>query len=124
MLKRNSDIVGRDLHPGYKYGGYEQQGSGVKSGLDLIGLLKIGQRRLPVIAGITVIGTLLAVVYALQLMPLYTAGATVLVDPRQKNVVDAEAVLSGIGGDWAALESEVEIIRSAAVARRVIKRGP
>ena len=122
MLKRNSDIVGRDLHPGYKYGGYEQQGSGVRSGLDLIGLLKIGQRRLPVIAGITVIGTLLAVVYALQLTPLYTAGATVLVDPRQKNVVDAEAVLSGIGGDWAALESEVEIIRSAAVARRVIKR--
>jgi exopolysaccharide transport family protein len=123
MLKRNFDILERELHPGYRYSGVEDAPSGLKSGeFDLLGLLKMVRRRLSIIVGISVIGTLLAIIYSLQLTPLYTARATLLVDPRQKNVVDAEAVLSGIGGDWAALESEVEIIRSAAVAERVVRR--
>lgn len=123
MLKRNFDILDRDLHPGYRYPGAEEsQPISKGSDFDLINLLKMGRRRLPVIISLAIIGTLLATIYALQLTPLYTANATVLVDPRTKNVVDSEAVLSGIGADWAAIESEVEIIRSAAVAERVVKR--
>ena len=122
MLKRNFDIVGRDLHPGYSYPGFDENGNKPGAGPDILGLIKIGRRRLSVILGIAAIGTLLAIVYSLQITPLYRASATVLVDPRQKNIVESEAVLSGIGGDWSALESEVEVIRSAAVAQRVIKR--
>ena len=123
MLKRNFDILDRDLHPGYRYPGLEESSVASKSGnFDLVNLFKMGRRRLPVISGIALIGTLLAAIYALQLTPLYTASATLLIDPRQKNVTDTEAVLSGISSEWAAIESEVEIIRSAAVAERVVRR--
>jgi len=123
MLKRNFDILDRDLHPGYRYPGLEESSVASKSGnFDLVNLFKMGRRRLSVISGIALIGTLLAAIYALQLTPLYTASATLLIDPRQKNVTDTEAVLSGISSEWAAIESEVEIIRSAAVAERVVRR--
>jgi uncharacterized protein involved in exopolysaccharide biosynthesis/Mrp family chromosome partitioning ATPase len=46
--------------------------------------------------------------------------AVVLIDPRQPRVTPNEAVLSGIGPDAAAVESQVEIFESSTLARRVI----
>ncbi len=120
MLKRSFDSLDRDLHPGYR--GVEESNPASSEGFDLSNLLLIGRRRLPVIAGLALIGTLLTAIYALQLTPLYSANATVLIDPRKKNIVDSEAVLSGISSEWAAIESEVEIIRSSAVGERVVRR--
>jgi uncharacterized protein involved in exopolysaccharide biosynthesis/Mrp family chromosome partitioning ATPase len=52
----------------------------------------------------------------------YKATTIVLVDPRQPRFTNTEAVLSGIGSDAAAVESQVELIESSALARRVIAR--
>ncbi len=122
MLKRSFDSLDRDLRSGYLYPGSEDASDTVIAGFDLANLLRIGRRRAAMIIGIVVIGVMLAVIYALQLTPLYSASATILIDLRQKNVVDSEAVLSGISGEWAAIESEVEIIKSSAVGERVVKR--
>jgi len=123
MLKRSSDTHLRPYQPPYSStildGG--DVGAAV-SPFDLRKIYSFIRRRLAVIAGLTILGSLLAVIYALQLTPLYTATARVLVDPRKTSIVDNEAVLSGIGSDWSAVESEVELIRSASVAIRVIDK--
>lgn len=56
------------------------------------------------------------------LPPKYKATTIVLVDPRQPRVTQNEAVIAGIGADAAAVESQVELIESSALARRVIAR--
>ena len=123
MLKRNSDNQLRPYQPPYGSTILENEDAGTaEPQFDLRNLYSIVRRRLAIIAGLTILGSLLAVIYALQLTPLYTATATVLVDPRKTNIIDNEAVLSGIGRDWSAVESEVELIRSASVAIRVIDK--
>ncbi len=123
MLKRNSDNQLRPYQPPYGPAILENEVAGaVEPPFDLRKIYSIIRRRLAVILGLTIFGSLLAVIYALQLTPLYTATATVLVDPRKTNIIESEAVLSGIGRDWTAVESEVELIRSASVAIRVIDK--
>src|SRR6185503_7273004 len=58
----------------------------------------------------------------LLIPPNYRATSVVIVDPRQPRVATTEAVLSGIGSDAAAVESQVEIIESSAIAKRVIAK--
>jgi succinoglycan biosynthesis transport protein ExoP len=55
------------------------------------------------------------------LAPRYSATAIVLVDPRQQRVLQSDAVLSGIGNDMAAVDSQVEVVQSAPIAIKVIK---
>jgi uncharacterized protein involved in exopolysaccharide biosynthesis len=85
-------------------------------------IVRVVQRRLPVIAGLALLGTLMATIYAFQLTPLYTAGATLMIEPRKTKITNSEAVLSDIGKDWEAIASEVELIRSIAIARRVAQK--
>src|SRR5262245_20605493 len=54
--------------------------------------------------------------------PKYKATTIILVDPRQPRVTSSEAVISGIGADAAAVESQVELIESSSLARRVVAR--
>lgn len=100
--------------------GFSDEFSGQAQEFDLRRLINIGRRRLPIILGFAIIGTLLALVYALQLTPRYTAVATVLIDPREQNVMNTEEVLAGIGRDMAAIESETRLMRSSQVAMRVV----
>ena len=69
------------------------------------------------VAVIGLLTALLGAVYALQLTPVYTAKSTLLIDTNQKNIINAEAIVSGIGRDNSALESELELIRSYDVAK-------
>jgi succinoglycan biosynthesis transport protein ExoP len=77
-------------------------------------------RRLRLILGVTLLGILAAIILAMSLDKLYTARVTLLVDPRQNNIVDVESVLSGMGTDNAAIASEVELLRSRSIAVRVV----
>jgi uncharacterized protein involved in exopolysaccharide biosynthesis/Mrp family chromosome partitioning ATPase len=56
----------------------------------------------------------------LLMTPHYSGTAIVLVDPRQQRVLQSDAVLSGIGNDMAAVDSQVEVIQSAPIALKVI----
>src|SRR5262249_45484227 len=78
--------------------------------------------RARLIAGVVLMTVLLAG-SALMVLPASYRGTTiVLVDPRQPRVTNSEAVMTGIGADAAAVESQVEIIESSALARKVIDR--
>lgn len=61
-----------------------------------------------------------ATVAVLAITPRYTAVARVMIDPRGENVVSIEAVLSQLNADNPTIQSEIEILRSEDMARRVI----
>ena len=95
-----------------------------ESEVDLIDLRQVYltlRRNLQLIFAIVATITVLTLVVTLQLTPLYTASAKVLIETRENNVVDIEAVLSGLSSDSATIDSQVEIIRSQALALRVIE---
>jgi len=89
---------------------------------DLIDLRQVWltlRRNIRLIAAIVVSITLVTLVVTLQLTPLYTATAKVLIETRQSNVVDVEAILSGLSSDSSTVDSQIEIIKSQAMAFRV-----
>lgn len=79
-------------------------------------------RRWRLIAGTVAVGLAMVVLYLLVATPLYTATTSIMIDPRSQHIVDAEAVLAGYGSDAAAIDSQVELIRSPTTALRVADR--
>lgn len=57
-----------------------------------------------------------------QLTPRYTATTLVMLDTRKTKVTDVEAVVSGLTTDVAALQSEVELLRSRTMMGRVVDK--
>jgi succinoglycan biosynthesis transport protein ExoP len=90
--------------------------------LDLRGFWLLLRRRAGLIGACLCAALLLAGALLYLIVPQYAATTVVLVDPRQQKVVQSEAVLAGIGSDAAAVESQVEVIRSATVVRRLIDK--
>ena len=90
--------------------------------LDLRGLWLVLRRRGGVVATTVCLILAVTIVSLILIEPRYSATAVVLIDPRQQRVISAEAVLSGIGADAAAVESQVEVIESPTLALRVIER--
>ncbi|WP_137389847.1 GumC family protein [Rhodoligotrophos defluvii] len=87
-----------------------------------IDLREIGRallRRWRLIVGTVAVGFALVTLYLLVATPLYTATASILIDTRSKNIVDAEAVLAGLSADTSAIDSQVELIKSPTAALRV-----
>ncbi|WP_235868539.1 GumC family protein [Meridianimarinicoccus zhengii] len=52
--------------------------------------------------------------------PLYTASATVVLDNREEQVVDLQNVMSGLSGDQATVNTEVEVLQSRGLARKLV----
>jgi len=90
--------------------------------IDLVRLFRTLRRRLNVILSVVIALTALATVAVFQLTPRYTASTQVMIDTQRKNVVNLDEVMSGLGVDSAAIDTEVEIIRSRAIARRVVEK--
>lgn len=88
--------------------------------VDLSGLFRIVRRHLLLLASTLAVALLAAAAYVTLSPAKYTATAVILSDPRQQNVLKSEAVLGGFGADAAAVESQVELIQSPALATRVV----
>ena len=86
------------------------------------GLFHILRRNLwkILLAGLTSLG--LALTYLAFATPLYTTTASLFVDPRTRKVVSEEVVQGGFGSDLALVESQVSIVSSDAVLRRVVDK--
>jgi exopolysaccharide transport family protein len=90
--------------------------------LDLRGLYRIVRSRFHVIAICVIGGIGVAILYLLLAVPKYTATTEIYIDTREKKAIDIGEVLPGLGSDNAAIDSEVEIIKSSSVAKRVIAK--
>ncbi len=90
--------------------------------IDLRQVLQTLRRNLQLIVAIIALISVSTLIITLQMTPLYTSTTKILVESRQSNVVDVEAVLSGLSVDATTVDSQIEIIRSQALALRVIEK--
>lgn len=104
--------------------GWDRGGPASDSGslLSPLGLLRLVRAKWRLVAAVLALAVAAAVAAALLLPRTYTAVAIVLIDPRQPRVAPSETVLSGIGSDAAAVESQVEVFQSSTLARKVVSQ--
>ena len=77
---------------------------------DIGGLLGILWRNLWKIIASTIAALTLAIAYLAFAAPLYTATASLFVDPRTRKIVSEEVIQGGFGSDLALVESQVSIL--------------
>lgn len=88
--------------------------------IDLQLLFAIFRRRLRLFAAIALVVLAGTIVMTMKATPLYTATANLMIDSRKENLVDAEAVLSGLSADSGVVDTEIEILKSRQLAERVV----
>jgi capsular exopolysaccharide synthesis family protein len=89
---------------------------------DLRLFLNVLKRRRATVLGCSVLITVLATIVVFQLTPRYTAEAEVMLNTRKVQVVDVQAVMSGLQSDAAVVRSEVEVLESPALAGKVAQK--
>ncbi|UWQ81915.1 polysaccharide biosynthesis tyrosine autokinase (plasmid) [Leisingera sp. S132] len=52
-------------------------------------------------------------------VPLYTSSAVVMLETKQQSVVDLQSVVSGLSGDYAEVNSELEVLQSRGLMTKV-----
>jgi polysaccharide biosynthesis transport protein len=86
---------------------------------DIIGFLRRNWRFISV----AIIGSILvAVLYLAGAEPVFTATARIVIDPEQARIASQDAVSGTIVIETGEVESQVEIIRSEAIAKSVIEQ--
>jgi exopolysaccharide transport family protein len=96
-----------------------------KSTVDLREMARILRRRWKVVAAAPLALGLLSLIYVVVTTTLYTATATVLVDPRRSTAIESNQSalsMSNFGTDDATIESETLLIQSIAILQRVVER--
>ncbi len=88
--------------------------------VDFKALLNMIWRRKVIIAGMTAICTTIAALILFQLTPIYTATAVIMLDPRERSVVDIDAVVGGLPSDAQAVQSEIQRITSTKLIGRAV----
>ncbi|MCX5494122.1 polysaccharide biosynthesis tyrosine autokinase [Kaistia dalseonensis] len=89
-------------------------------GFDLRSILGLLRRQIKLIIATILVVNGLAALFIFQLTPTYTASALVMVDPRQKDILDPDGQISLMPSDTGRVESEVGIIRSPSVLLSVV----
>lgn len=97
------------------------EGARHADGLDLRGLANVlKQRRMTVLVTLVVV-FLAALAFLLLTPPLFTASTQLLIDPRDQKVLQTEVRTGGIGIDTALIESQLRLLTSETVLRRVVE---
>jgi exopolysaccharide transport family protein len=78
------------------------------------------RRNSRLLMGVSAVVLAAVVGFTLLSTPKYTATASVLLDTRKHNVTGIEDVLSGLPADTSMVDTQVEILKSRALAERVV----
>ncbi|HEU0070909.1 MAG TPA: polysaccharide biosynthesis tyrosine autokinase [Alphaproteobacteria bacterium] len=89
--------------------------------LSIATLLNILRRRLWLIVGIVVLATSLVTIYVKQLVPLYSAEATLVVEPSRTRALN-DSVVRGLSPDYYTNETEAAVVGSRELARQAVIR--
>ena len=93
-------------------------------GLDMQWLLAVFSRRWKLFAAVAIAVFTMAVVYTVRQQPVYTANASVLIDAQKLQLFSpntSQALDAGQNPDSNAVDTQVEVIRSRAVADWVVR---
>src|SRR5579872_3802024 len=88
--------------------------------IDLRERLSFVWRHWKFILSMTALAVVIGVIYLLQVTPLYTATAQILIDEQKENAPDGSKVFNDVRPNLAMLENQMAIIRSTAFLRRVV----
>lgn len=91
-------------------------------GLNLAALIGALRRRRMVLLACLLLFPAIALIATKNLTPRYTAGTTVMFEPTEYAARELQSILRDESTTDAVLASQVEIIRSLSVARRVVRR--
>ena len=91
--------------------------------IDIRGLLGVLRRQLRIILYTVVLVMGIATLWLFSLTPLYTASTLLLIDPSSANLLDASERQASSASDNARVASEVEIMRSEAIALGVVQNA-
>lgn len=80
------------------------------------------RRRKILIAGLTIVATGFAALYANQLQPLYSSESLIVLEGARNNVINIDRVAQGIQPDYFTMETQAAIIGSRAIAAKVVDR--
>ncbi len=90
------------------------------SQIDFRRYLAVFRRRLWVFLATAVLLFAAVTYLSFKITPRYTATAEVMLDSRKHTVVDVEQVMSGLPAETSVVDTEVEVLRSRALAGRVV----
>lgn len=89
---------------------------------DLSELLDLLRKRKFLIFSVTFLLVILSVIFLSLTIPKYTSSLSLLVQVKSNNIVDIESVVTGISGDDAAIQSELDVLQSRKLISRVIEK--
>jgi len=92
-----------------------------ESSFDFARAFSAVRRRWLWILALTITCAVITSIITLMIPNKYVASAVVQIDPRRKPLTNLDGIVNEIKADAATIESEVEIIRSSAIARRVVE---
>jgi len=92
------------------------------AGLSLVDLLRIIRVRQKIILGAVALVMALATIIVMEMTPLYTATAVVMLDQRKHNLEDTAAVLSGLQVDQSTIQNQIQILTSYELMGRVVDK--
>lgn len=95
---------------------------GEEEQLDLAYLLGVLRRRKYLIAGIVFLVTSFTALFVTQITPLYRAEALLVLEENQQNVLNIDAVTSGLRTDYYTNETEAAVIGSRALAVKTVEQ--
>ena len=95
----------------------EQQSQG---GLSIPHILNLLKRRKYLIVGIVLAATGWATAYVSQVIPLYSAESSLVVEPSRQRVLNVESVVSSLRPDYYTNETEAAVIGSRELARKAV----
>lgn len=90
--------------------------------LDAAALFQILRRQAWVILLIIIIGGILASLFVLSRTPIYTASVDIAIQTREKSPLEIDTVLAVLPRDAEAIQGEIELIQSKALAKRVVEK--
>jgi len=88
--------------------------------LDIGSVMRIFWRRRGLFIGIVALLTMAAIAILTAITPLYTAQTDLIIENREQKISELKAVLGDVLPDKEGLLSEIEVIRSRAIAEAVI----
>ncbi len=90
--------------------------------IDVDHLLAAARRQWRVVAAGLLAGLVLAILYVLTAVPLYTASTSVLIDRENRAIADQLSTLGGVVDDEATVLSQVELLKSDTISLAVVDR--
>jgi polysaccharide biosynthesis transport protein len=94
--------------------------SAADDGIDIKSIVTILRRRLLIITSTIVVVTGLVAALVINLTPEYRATASLLIEPRQSQVLDVASVLEGLPQQAEVIRTQITLLRSKSYAEKAI----